>query len=314
MLWNVADPGVLRHLEVPAFEEKSQRTEPDRQALAEREGSETHARMITVCQCNIYDGGRWSGLKRKEVTYQTARRFARFVRSTNRPGSKYPPIAVIGMQELSETDSEKMESFLREETGVDWQSAHTSQGVRDKSGIGIFWRTDLVEPAVGGDLGDVVVGELDNGYVIKFAGRVFRTPSGERLALFTGKLAWEDAVVAGKRITGEERRMQARRLRSWIREKLGEPPDVAVVTTDLNARPNSPAWREMNTEYTDPSRQHTHNSLAGRFALNVFGKRLDYIWLQRTRRAGFVDGPHRSPPFGSDHRAVYATIQFYEGE
>jgi hypothetical protein len=312
MLYDIAGPAML-HAET-ALEEKSQRTESRRLAVAEREGSASHSRMITFCQCNVFEGGRWSGLNRKNATYDTATRFARFVASTNMPGDKYPPIAVIGMQELSETDREKMEGFLRKETGADWRSSRTPQGINDDSGIGVFWRTDLVEPAVGGDLGDVIVDQLDNGYAIKFAGRVFRTSAGERFAFFTGKLAWGDAIKGGKRLTDEDRRMEVKRLKSWIVEKIGQPPEIAIVASDFNSRPQSSAWREMNIDYFDPSRQHTYDSLSGRLALNLFGRRLDYIWLQRTTRARFANGPHRSPPFGSDHRAVYATIEFSEGE
>jgi hypothetical protein len=312
MLLNVPAFAVTEFTDPPALEEKASRTDAQRLAVAEREGSESHARMVTVCQCNMLDGGRWNGLKHKQITYDTARHFARFVAKTNVPGDKHPPIAIIGMQELSDADREVIENLLCESTGAAWDSSRTDQGINGHSGIGMFWRTDMVEPAVGGDLGSVIVDQLDNGYLIKFAGRIFRTAAGERFAFFTGKLAWKDAIKDGKPVTGEDRRMEVRRLKSWISEKLGIPPDVAVVASDFNCRPRSGAWREMNMDYTDPSRQHTHTSLAGRLILNLFGKRLDYIWLQRTARAGFADGPHRSPPFGSDHRAVYATIEFCE--
>lgn len=294
----------------PALEERAPRTDAQRLAVAEREGSASQMRMITVCQCNILDGGRWNGLKHKEITYDTAKHFARFVAKTNVPGDKHPPIAVIGVQELAEDDRVKIESLLEQSTGATWESTRTAQGINGHSGIGMFWRTDLAEPAIGGDLGEVAVDQLDNGFVIKFAGRIFRTPAGERFAFFTGKLAWEDAVKDGKRVTGEDRRAEVKRLKQWITEKLGNPPDVAIVASDFNCRPKSAAWREMDMDYFDPSRQHTHTSLAGRLVLNLFGKRIDYVWLQRTIRARFADGPHRSPPFGSDHRAVYATIEF----
>ena len=48
---------------------------------------------------------------------------------------------------------------------------------------------------------------------------------------------------------------------------------------------------------------------------DLFGKRLDYIWWDRDsgvkQPGGFAFNPTRSSHFGSDHRAVYATINIH---
>ena len=68
-------------LDDPATDIHPERPEPQRLAVAERESVSSHARVVTVCQCNIREGGRWTGLRGKKTTYDTARRFARFVAS-----------------------------------------------------------------------------------------------------------------------------------------------------------------------------------------------------------------------------------------
>lgn len=282
------------------------------------------AGVVTVCQCNIFDGGRWTDQDQSVVTYDTARRFCEWVATVNPPGSAQPPIAVIGMQELiAETDRAKIESLLEQYTQAPWASARTAQGVNGGSGIGVFWRTDIVESRPDWDLGQTTLDTLDNGYLIKFSGRLFRkVDTDEAFGLFTGKLAWNDAVIGGHAITAEERRLEAVRLKEWIVSGAagapgmsGLPGTARVVTTDLNTDTGTPAWQEMTLDFSDPSSQHTHSSFAGATLMDLFGHRYDYVWWDYDSHArqpgGFAAGPQRSSHFGSDHRAVYATVQVH---
>ncbi|MGQ9456391.1 MAG: Ig-like domain-containing protein [Armatimonadota bacterium] len=140
--------------------------------------------------------------------------------------------------------------------------------------------------------------------------------------MFTGKLVWDGAILNGQTITEENRRQEAVRLKNWIRDGEPNSPGMSnypgttrVIACDLNSDTETPTWLEMNQEYTDPSDEHTHNSFYGTVWMDLFGKRLDYIWWDydsyAKRSGGFIDGPRRSPHFGSDHRAVYATIDVH---
>ncbi len=172
-------------------------------------------------------------------------------------------------------------------------------------------------------LGRKVIEVIDNGYVAKFVSRLFKKRySDEVFGFFTGKLIWSNAILKGHTITEEERRQEAVRLKTWIRE--GEPNapgmsnfpgTVRVIACDLNSDTGTPTWQEMDLEYSEPSSEHTHNSFWGTIGLDLFGRRLDYIWWDydafAKRAGGFAYGPQRSPHFGSDHRAVYATIELH---
>ncbi len=266
--------------------------------------------MITLCQCNIHDGGRWSGRHLGRVTYDTAARFAGWVASVNPEGAPFPPISLIGMQELlGEDDRAALGGLLRRETRAEWVSCRTAQGIDGASGIGMFWRPGLIETADEWSLGEFVLDTLDNGYVLEFTGRVFReVDTGETLALFTGKLVWDGASLDGAPVTEETRVRQAARLKAWISDVTSRFPGVPrAIATDLNSDVGTPTWQEMSAGYTDPSSERTASSFQPEWSMNRLGRRLDYIWL--SDEAAFVDGPHRSPHFGSDHRAVYATIQ-----
>jgi len=282
------------------------------------------ADSITVCQCNIFDGGRWTGQNQKAVTYDTVKRFAQFVASVNPPGSKYPPIAVIGMQEvLNETDCEQIKKNLKTYTKIDWNGIRTAQGINNHSGVAIFWRPDLVEHVPEWYLGTTTLGQLDNGYIINFVGRLFRkVGTDSAFGFFTGKLVWEDAFLKGVKATDEYRSQQAIHLKNWIKD--GEPDSpgmsmypgtVRVIATDMNSSLNTSTWKEMNLDYSDPGKQCTHNSYLGTAALDLLGKRLDYIWWSYDSSGkhpgGFQYGSTRSKHFGSDHRALYATIELH---
>jgi uncharacterized protein YdeI (BOF family) len=283
------------------------------------------AGTITVCQCNIYVGGRYTEQDTSAVTYDTAKRFAQWVASINPSGGTNPPIAVIGMQELiSETDRAKIEQLLEQYTGADWAGSRTPQGVNNASGIGFFWRTDLVEHRLSEwYLGEKVLETIDNGYVLKYAGRLFRKlGTDEAFGLFTGKLLWGGAILNGHEVTEEERRQEAIRLKEWIVNgqagspgMSGFPGTARVITNDLNTDTGTSTWNEMDLEFTDPSSQHTHNSFSGQTMMDWFGKRLDYVWWDYDsgvkQSGGFAANPARSSHFGSDHRAVYATINLH---
>lgn len=287
-------------------------------------GGALWAGQVTVCQCNIFDGGKWTDQDQSKVTYDTARRFAQYVASVNPTGSTYPPISVIGMEELmTETDRTTIQSLLQQHTGAPWASARVAQGVNGTSGIGFFWRTDLLESPAVWTLGDRALEQIDNGYVIRFAGRLFRKiGTDEAFGLFTGKLVWSDAILHGHTVTEEERRQEAVLLKGWIRQGApgspgmsGFPGTTRIITTDLNTDTQTATWQEMNAGFSDPSSAHTHNSFVGTTAMDIFGARLDYVWWDydsyTKRDDGFADGPRRSTHFGSDHRAVYATVDVH---
>lgn len=281
------------------------------------------AGVVTVCQANLYNGGRWTEQDQSQITYDTARRFAEWVATVNPTGSPYPPIAVVGVQELmSETDRTTLQGFLQQTTGMVWQSARTAQGVNGTSGIGMFWRPDLVEYLPQWYLGERTLEQLDNGYVIKFVGRLFRNRNTEEaFGLFTGKLVWDGAVLNGQTVTEEIRRAQAAALKDWILNGVPGSPGMSqypgtarIIATDLNSGVGTATWQEMNADFSDPSTQKTHSSFLG-VLLDIAGRRLDYVWWDRDsgvkQPGGFVDGPRRSPHFGSDHRAVYATVEVH---
>ena len=280
--------------------------------------------MATICQCNIHDGGRWTDNDRSAVTYDTARRFAQFVSSVNCDESAYPPISAIGMQELlSETDRIIIEEYLQQYTGTAWKSERTAQGINNTSGIGMFWRPDILESRPEWNLGEKILARIDNGYVIKFMGRLFRRREiDEAFGLFTGKLIWSSAMLNGRKVTEAERVREAVLLKDWILHGDGYSPGmsfypevVRVIATDLNTGVRSPTWMEMNASFADPSNQHTHNSFAPDNALDLLGKRYDYIWWNYDGHdktlGGFADGPRRSGHIGSDHRCVYATVRIH---
>ena len=277
------------------------------------------ASVITVCQCNILGGGVGSG------DYSIANGFAQWVATINPQGSSYPPIAVVGMQELmNETDRSTIQGLLENHTGVAWTSQRVAQGVNSTSGIGWFWRPDLVETQSDWYLGEKTLETIDNGYFVKFAGRLFKKAGvSEAFGLFTGKLLWDDAILNGHAVTEEERRQEAVRLKTWITNgeagspgMSGFPGTVRVITCDLNTDYGNPAWNEMNLEFADPGTQHTANSASSPdWLLDITGRRIDYVWWDYDSGAkqsgGFADGSRRSSYFGSDHRAVYATVNLH---
>lgn len=255
--------------------------------------------MITVCQCNIYDGGRWCGFKRRAATYDTAARFARFIASV------CPPVALIGMQEvLAEADAVRIAQYLQGSTGSGWKYARTPQGVNNTSGIAVLWRPDLVEDCE--DYGAVILDRLDNGYIIKFAARLFAV-AGASLVFGTGKLAWGNALLNGAKITERGRLLEVQRLMAWL-DEVSPDNTPRILAMDLNCKPGAPAWQKLNTKYSDPGRRHTHNSFTGTLVMDAIGRRLDYIFISRDFSAQFAAIPRRSPHFGSDHRAVFALI------
>jgi hypothetical protein len=282
------------------------------------------AQTLTVCQCNIFDGGKWTNQDQSTVTYDTAKRFSQWVASINPAPSANPPISVVGMEELmSETDRTTIEGYLNQYTGASWQSVRIAQGVNGTSGVGFFWRPDLVETRSEWDLGSVTLEQIDNGYVVKFAGRLFRKMGADAaLGIAAGKLLWDDAVLNGQIVTEETRRLEAVHLKNWIAN--GEPGSLGmsaypgttrVITTDLNTDTGTSTWNEMNVDYADPSTQHTASSFSPTWLMDIYGRRIDYVWWDYDagvkRTGGFADGPHRSSHFGSDHRAVYATVNLH---
>ena len=275
---------------------------------------------VTVFQCNVNGGA------------APPANIAALVAGINPAGSPYPPVAVIGMQELM-TDQYRMnvEAALEQATAVPWESVRVPQGVDRTSGIGFFWRPDLLEyrSDYSWDLGTKVLEQIDNGYVIKFTGRLFRRPGTEEaLGVFTGKLVWGGAILRGQEVTDQDRQLEAAALKSWI---LNGDPDagpgmtsypscVRVIPTDLNADTGTGTWDLMKQDYEDPSYQHTAWASLSDFQMDVLGMgyRIDYVWWDYDSGAkqsgGFADGPRRSADFGSDHRAVWATVNLHAAD
>jgi hypothetical protein len=258
---------------------------------------------ISICDCNIHEGGRYTDSDTSTVTYDTASRFATWVAGSGRV------ISVIGMQEvLSETDRATIELYLEAATGYNWNSVRYPCGINNRSGNAIFWRPDLVTD--NGDLGQVTVDTLDNGYELKFAGRLFTKIGYDyQFAVFTGKLIWNDGIIRGHSSTDADRTSEAITLKNWIKNTaLANYPNVTrLVCMDMNTGRGSSTFTEMDKEFTETSTDYTFNSLAWLIGPTT---KYDYVWWDydssmTEQSPAFSSGPHRSSHFGSDHRAVY---------
>jgi len=271
------------------------------------------AGQVTVCQCNIDTAGT---LVNSQTGNLTRHDFAVWVSQQ----TINPPISVIGMEEIATTaQCDIIASELASATHYNWTYYFNWMGRKvGDSGEAVFWRTDLIE-ARSPDwfLGNTIVGHLDNGYDIKFMCQLL-TAKGvdEAFGVISGKLVWDEAVLNGHYVTETDRQAEAVKLKTWIRNgETGSPamsayPDaVRIITTDLNSPRSTLTWNEMNLEYDDPGRGYTVQS-----ASTTPTKRYDYIWWDydgnsTKQTGGFVQNTNWvSSYFGSDHRAVYGTI------
>lgn len=260
---------------------------------------------IKVVQCNIEDGGQFTeGRAAGAVTWDTATRFARLMSS-----DALADTAVIGMEEIAAGD-DRVQSILITQTRRFWEVQHYEQGIGGHgSGLAIFWRPDLV--TLEKDFGTGDVGQIDNGYLIRFGGALFtENHSGRRFGFFTGKLVWEGAIFRGVAVPESERVREAGQLLAWVNGQMGAFPGASrVLAMDMNSTYESDTWKTLNEEFYDG-----HSSLAtfdSHYHL-IFGHRLDYLWWSPGQglRAedGFRDGPRRSEHFGSDHRFVWGEV------
>ena len=260
---------------------------------------------IKVVQCNIEDGGQFTNGDSKKVTWDTAKNFANLMASDSLSNT-----ALIGMEEIDAHDTE-VNLILDSITHRTWNAIHYEQGIDGKgSGLAIFYRPDLV--ALVENFGTVDVTRLDNGYIVRFGGALFRRiPTGEVFSFFTGKLAWDDDKIAGHPVNDDDRVAQAKILRNFINQKMvGHKDGSRIITMDMNATFRSKPWATFSQEFydgmSDAATFDSHYHL-------WFGKRFDYIWwdlngTSARNTQSFVDGPRRSTHFGSDHRFVWAEL------
>ena len=258
---------------------------------------------LTVVQVNIENGGSLTNGRDGVASFDTARRWARLMASASLSDA-----AMIGMQEIGPSDPEA-EKILLDTTHLPWKSIRYAQGGSAQgSGFAIFYRADRVELIE--DLGTVTLGRIDNGYEPRFGGGIFRElSSGKRFGFFTGKLIWAGAVMNGSPVTEAERVREARIVQSFVSEKMSvEPSSARILAMDMNAGFQSlthAAW--LQAGYADGGASSatfdSHWNL-------LFGKRLDYIWMSSGsgNPATFLEPPHRSEDFGSDHRMVWVRV------
>lgn len=274
---------------------------------------------LTVLSSNIYCGGRFElGRCDGDITYDVADGFASLLQADS-VGDE----ALIGMQEVSNrvdsngpypgtANHEAVRQVLEQWTGDAWNVAHWPQGLNGtSSGNAVYWKPSHI--ALVADLGSVDIETLESGYAVRFGGALFQTvprdghPGGNLIAMFSGKLTWNGAVLpGGALVTHADRVRESNVLNAWIEEQLADAPQAArVIAMDMNSddrevdpplftSPTHDFWLEAGWD-RGPTSLSTTNS----------GKRLDYLWL---RDGTFVEGPRRSMDYGSDHRFLWADV------
>jgi hypothetical protein len=280
---------------------------------------------VNVATSNLYIGAERDADDHTTVNYETSLQLAQWV-ATVPPTlyNWYPPIAVIGAQELiSDSHAQTLVNNLEAQTGVNWEYARTPGGVNGTSGVGFFWRTDLATDL--GSLGSTTIFTLDNGYVMPAAGRLFRHArdgTTETFGVFTTKLAWNGAVLNGHAVTDQDRINQANALMTWIRNGSPGNPGMSGnynVTRIICIDNNTASDATFLNEYADSGGQNTLASNWGTMSdttLDANGAKLDHTWWDWDGGStkvlgGFALTPKRSTYFGSDHRAVWAYVKIH---
>jgi len=292
---------------------------------------------VTIVQWNSAAGGIFDINDHTTQNYGTQDTFAAWVAGigTGTPGinsftASHPeaPVAVIAVEEMmTDYRVNQLVSRLQTNTGVTWNSCRYPGGQNNFGGEALFWRPDLVDDL--GDMGSVTLDwlEVDSPplYALTYGGRLFQQHaggSGEKFAVFAGKLAWDSAKINGHNATDTDRTNEANALKDWVRTTSGMvnyPNTARVICTDLNSDRNSSVWNAMNSEYADPSDFHTWVSswdwCKDDGLLNTFGTQIDYIWWDYDAYGkvpgGFAAGPWRTPYNGSDHRGSWAYIMIH---
>src|SRR5436190_11245601 len=222
----------------------------------EAEGAGTTGDFATVAQINPYYGGRFSDLDIKgPVTYQTARRMARYI------ADNWPRLSVIGMEEIADaTNASRVAQILTEVTGKPWASQHFGRAsgadALPSTEEAILWRSDVwsVAEVLGTRQVDAV--DTDRGpqtLSIRFGGILLRrTGTAHELALFTGKLAWLGKRKNGRPLDHDDRAREAATLMEWVDNKLVAHPNATrVIAVDLNAGYGTAPWQKFKTKYGD---------------------------------------------------------------
>jgi hypothetical protein len=289
--------------------------EPDDEGDAEPISAEASASkdVATVAQINPYYGGRFSDLDRSgPVTYQTARRMARFI------ADNWPRLSVIGMEEIANPENATMlAQLLTEVTGHPWTAQYFGRGTQadalPSTKEAILWRSDVWTPLEVLGTREVAAVDTSSGpstLSIRFGGILLqRNGTSHKLAMFAGKLSWPGKRHNGRLLDNDDRARQADTLMTWIDAKLaGHPTATRVIAVDVNAGYDTAPWRHFQRHFGDGGDDRpTHWTFGARRIDSLFW---DYdAGAKRSDNFGFVGGPYRSANFGSDHRAVAARIK-----
>lgn len=289
--------------------------EPDDEGDAEPVEREAFAGgdLATVAQINPYYGGRFSDLNIKgPVTYQTARRMARFI------ANNWPRLSVIGMEEIADAANAQMiAQILTEETGHPWTAQHFGRAsgadALPSTEEAILWRTDVWTSLENLGTRQVEAIDTERGPMtlsVRFGGMLLqRIGTSHKLAMFAGKLVWLGKRRNGRPLDNDDRAREAETLMTWIENKLAAHPTATrVIAVDVNAGYTTAPWVRFRRQFGDGGDDRPTHWMFG-------AKRLDGLFWdydagpKRADSFGFVGGPYRSASFGSDHRAVAARIR-----
>jgi hypothetical protein len=264
---------------------------------------------VKVAQVNICEGGKWQSCSTdRRLTYGTQAELADRMRSASLSG-----IAVIGVQEIVASDAERLRGALSRATGVEWRHEHTSMGLNAaSSGLAIYFRSDRIRLVE--DFGYVTVERIAYPdpnhalYDLRFMGVLLEEISSARtFGMFTGKTAWGGLTTSRDRIDNARRGVEASRLKRWIREKMApHPTSTSILAIDTTPE-GTESWSVLGEKFYDGNPTYGGTHPADRPTRRYDQLFWDYDSGPR-RSCGFIDGPRRSSPFGSDHRFVWATV------
>jgi hypothetical protein len=142
---------------------------------------------------------------------------------------------VIGMKDVATSgEADRVRDSLIAETGhtwkVRWFHRHLGPHTMPVAGHAIFWRPELFDLVE--DFGTSRERES-----VQFGGLLLeRKDSGDRLAVFAGKLAWWNETERAAGVEHEERMRKAAVLRAWIDEKVADHPDASRVLLSPRGR------------------------------------------------------------------------------
>lgn len=160
---------------------------------------------------------------------------ARAADPTHEVAREHASAGIIGMKDVESLgEADRVRDRLAAETGATWKvrwfHRHLGPHSMPIAGHAIFWRPDLFDLVQ--DFGTSRERES-----VQFGGLLLeRKDSGERLAVFAGKLAWWNEAESTGRADREERMRKAAALRAWIDEKTSAHPDASRILLSPRAR------------------------------------------------------------------------------